>query len=163
MKVDEIEWYRADQNLKEIGEALPFLGKSFREKFLYQALITYILIRLNDLLQQCSNWGHRVSFSDDLMFANQGLAKVAETDIPSRRINDVTDLVHNFRCCACHTSSERMNASKGRPTYLSWMTIVKNDVLQSLTMGNLNLHFEEHVLRAYQEAAKIVKEHSVCS
>lgn len=65
----------------------------------FRAILTTILIDLNDLLRMMNNEGHRLEWKHDIW--------------PEWPAADITELVSNARNAACHTTSGHRVANRG--------------------------------------------------
>tara|TARA_R110001583_G_scaffold194829_2_gene367239 strand:+ start:106 stop:612 length:507 start_codon:yes stop_codon:yes gene_type:complete len=67
------------------------------------SVLTEVLVLLNDLLQKSNKFKNRVDFKDDVFIYNHTNKKL--------KIDDVTDLISNFRNLLCHTNTDRTIAT----------------------------------------------------
>jgi hypothetical protein len=123
----------------------------------YNPVLTTILINMRDLLAKCEkHCGQRVDFKDDVL-----------TDTP-QKINDVTDLIVNFRDAACHNDSFKRKYGGSTLAFLTQIRSIgpmanvqgrpvgsrySDDV--AFIMGVNVLYLKRHLERAFQEIKNI--------
>lgn len=149
----EFDWFFVSQARSDIStiEQL-FETGVFRQGIpmsVSQAIVTSILIHLNDLLQKAKGKGFRVSFTDDMMVTD--------------KILDVTDLVREFRNAAAHipsalrrhgTNTFSFNIVKGRGSnFSSDLPDIGYDDDFAIIYGGMHLYLHRHIVRAFQEIA----------
>jgi hypothetical protein len=120
--------------------------------FYRKSVFIEILVHMKDLLMKANISGKRISFTDDII------------PDPELKINDVTDLIANFRDAAVHSDSYRkkvgINVSSG------FNEIWGNGVLFSIdgikvenkyqddigfNMGKHVMLYRRHLIRAFEE------------
>jgi len=156
--MDFIEKSTAKQNISETAEALILLEKYHPQSTEFKALLTFILIRVDDLLKLCNRHGRRIDFSDELMTAPESYAKVDPSlKTTARTSDDVTSLVKEFRDHHCHTHSPKKNIAGKKNIYLSSGAFQDKDGW-GMCMGMQRLMFDQHLVRAFKETARVVRE-----
>ena len=113
------------------------------------SVLTEVLIHLKDLMAKANTRGRRINFTDDIKL-HDGL-----------KINDITDLISNFRDVYCHINSSRKFKVKiaysfieirGRRVY-SLDKSIKSDYDDDIAyiLGPCILYLKRHIERSFEE------------
>lgn len=154
-------------DISRIAEILDFdifSPKNARHSLMESAFME-LVIRLRDLLYKCERKGHRINFTEDVVYK-----KYKDRNGKEKEVQDITDAVEYIRNAACHIDSElnlfdrkivfSFNVAYGKGNLMSTpdknaASDYEDDVC--FFYGDQKLYLKRHIIRAFEEATKFFK------
>lgn len=146
--------------LKELLDSRILWSNNEKLKIFKHSVLTEVLINLQDLLIKSSGLYKRVDFKDDV-FNDKEL-----------NINDVTDLISNFRNILCHKESDRTIATSSLNNLFNFIpkkeiifrlddTIIENKYNDDIaySSGKNVLYLKRHIERSFYEVKENLKDY----